>query len=132
MLDELITKRDELFRRAVEEIPEVYGMLQTSGDRTEAREQEIYTLGDNINQGANTPKRSGHVVGCAFDCVWIDEAGEHRLPGPKIGALAESIGLRWGGGFKAKDPVHFDLGLDQIYAEWAKREARVKTDLGIA
>lgn len=121
MTPKTIQKRDEFFRLCVDKIPEVKKVIQTAGDRTEEHEKEIYDNHDNINAGADRPTFSAHVGGVGFDCVWEDEHGKLRHPGPKMGALAESIGLRWGGRFEHPDSVHFDLGLEAIAAAHAVR-----------
>jgi hypothetical protein len=68
----------------------------TSGDRSCSRQVEI--------SGAT----SFHVVGEAFDAVVVPYSKAEQA---WLGALAESVGFRWGGRFKGNyDDVHFDNG----------------------
>ena len=72
-------------------------------------------------------KMSNHLVGHAIDCN-IEEPGKYwnsealKAPSGKVLELIEyleSLGMRWGGRFKAVDPVHFDDGLNDNYpAKW--------------
>jgi hypothetical protein len=122
MLDELVKKRDELFRRVQDELG--LTMKQTSGDRTEEQETAIYAGGQNVNEGDRRPRHSGHLVGCAFDAEWYDQTNDlWRYPGPKICTIARQVGLRCGWDFKNSDAVHFDLGYERIMAEWKVKEA---------
>lgn len=75
-------------------------------------------------------KMSNHWVGCAFDCNLYDDKGKFHnsklMANPK-GVIKEfierlkAIGVRWGGDFKKKDVVHFDIPLNiKNKAEWQK------------
>lgn len=72
----------------------------------------------NLARGVSWTKRSKHLDGDAMDVCPFDE---YRLNGPdkltwnetlpvwaKIGAIAESVGLKWGGRFRP--PAKPDLG----------------------
>lgn len=65
-------------------------------------------------------KKSNHLVGHAIDCnlIYQDKLYNSVLMQSDKGVIRLFIneviagGLRWGGAFKAKDPVHFDDALN--------------------
>lgn len=65
---------------------------------------------------AAAPGRSFHNYGLALDFVTRNPRDQTRA-----GALAESLGLRWGGRFRPPDPVHIDAG-NYITIEQARSE----------
>jgi peptidoglycan L-alanyl-D-glutamate endopeptidase CwlK len=73
----------------------------------------------NLATGVSWTKHSKHLDGLAIDICPYDT---YQLHGPdklqwnagdpvwqKIGAIGESLGLRWGGRWKQKDVGHFDF-----------------------
>ncbi|MDR7537408.1 MAG: M15 family metallopeptidase [Armatimonadota bacterium] len=67
---------------------------------------------------AAPPGRSLHNYGLAVD--YAAASGAER---DEAGLLAEQMGLRWGGRFMQRDPVHVDIGYDLTRAreEWARQ-----------
>lgn len=74
-------------------------------------------------------KMSNHFVDCAFDCNIYDSKGklwtskELMYPKNEIKDFIEDVkkeGIRWGGDFKIKDPVHFDFPLNIRFPEQYK------------
>ena len=80
--------------------------LHITSSRRTAAEQVLL-----VKAGRSKTKRSKHLTGRAFD---IDVLGFARTDIPKwwfyqLGALAEPLGLRWGGNFRGFwDPGHFE------------------------
>ena len=72
----------------------------------------------NLAKGVSWTTRSKHLDGDAIDiCPWAvyDVAGPDKLlwdaghpVWARIGAIGESLGLRWGGRWKQKDMGHFE------------------------
>ena len=122
MKPELIALKDELFRRAPLEIPEIIRMEMISGDRDPVLDREEWENSPFRQPTDHYPSMNGHLVGCAFDAHWQDARGNWHWCGPKIARLAVSIGLRAGYYFSHSDPNHFDLGLDVILAEHKKQD----------
>jgi uncharacterized protein YcbK (DUF882 family) len=82
-------------------IGNLFGMrlTPTSGYRSLTKQKELYEL------GYPTAKTSWHTEGKGMDI----SATEEELA--FLGMLAPLLGLRWGGDFRRRDPVHFDLPL---------------------
>lgn len=84
-----------------------------------------------INGAIVTPSKiSNHFVGCAFDCNIYDKKGklwtgkDLLYPKNEIKDFIEAVkkeGVRWGGDFKTKDPVHFDFPLNIRFPEQYKQ-----------
>lgn len=78
----------------------------TSSTRTNAEQAAL------VRSGRSRTLRSRHLTGDAFD---IDVHGIARDQIPRwwfsqLGALAEPLGLRWGGSFRGfYDPGHFEV-----------------------
>ena len=78
--------------------------LLLSGLRSRSQQA---ALADDPNRAtpAAAPGNSKHEVGAAYDLVRQSSAVESR-----VGALAEALGLKWGGRFApTPDPNHFEL-----------------------
>lgn len=73
----------------------------------------------NLAKGVSWTKHSKHLDGLAIDICPYDT---YQLHGPdklqwnaddpaweKLGVIGESLGLRWGGRWKQKDPGHFEM-----------------------
>ncbi len=90
----------------------------------------------NVKGAIVTPARmSNHLAGHAIDmnlrygpnhANWCNSAclRKRTLPAPVkgfIGAIRKDAGLRWGGDFRTKDPVHIDDHLNKDKSAWAKR-----------
>ena len=100
---------DFLARLAEARIP----VLIVETRRTEAEHQA------NLNAGKSWTAHSKHIDGLAIDVApykkyelagksevqWNDEATVYQ----KIGAIGELCGLKWGGRWKQKDLVHFEM-----------------------
>lgn len=73
----------------------------------------------NLASGVSWTKRSKHLDGDAIDiCPYaiFDVAGPDKLlwdaghpVWPKVGAIGEALGLRWGGRWQQKDMGHFEF-----------------------
>ena len=80
-------------------------LIVTSSVRTPAQQAVL------VRSGLSKTLRSKHLTGSAFD---VDVHGFARTDIPKwwfyqLGALAEPLGLRWGGNFRGFwDPGHFE------------------------
>ena len=77
-----------------------------SGARSERQQAALrarWDAGDRRGLIVRPALESAHVRGEAFD---LRDTGGLRT----LGALAPHAGLRWGGKFADRDPVHFDLG----------------------
>lgn len=104
-----------------------YPMRVIEGVRTQARQQQLYRQGRTMPgkvvtncDGVN--KRSNHQVkvdgfGHAADCAFADdprtprdETWDENQPWEAYGALAEALGLAWGGRWKSPhDAPHVEL-----------------------
>lgn len=82
-----------------------------------------------INTVVTPAKMSNHFVGCAFDCNIYDSKGklwtskELLYPKNEVKDFIEDVkkeGLRWGGDFKKRDVIHFDLPLNIRFPEQYK------------
>jgi peptidoglycan L-alanyl-D-glutamate endopeptidase CwlK len=85
----------------------------TCGYRSPEEQTKLYA------QGRTTPgkivtktKNSRHFKGTAFDVVVLkgDKATWKGADYQRLGALAKSIGLVWGGDWRMRDYCHFELG----------------------
>jgi hypothetical protein len=115
------------------------GQIRTQTDTTNAlryRDQDYAVYVASLGGRAPVPKEtwrpiaqfgsSYHNYGAAFD-VTIDTAPAGMSKDAALaalGALAPSVGLRWGGTFPSerRDPPHFELAitLDEAHRRWAK------------
>ena len=83
----------------------------TSGLRTQAEQNTLYA------QGRTAPGKivtwttnSKHIGGNAIDiCFNGNNPYPTNFNWEKLGVIGEELGLRWGGRFKAKDNVHFEI-----------------------
>ena len=128
MLPETIKRRDEFFNRAK---AAGYMMIQTSGFRSYDEQLSLYQRWI-TGQGAYAVnpdvKQSKHMTGEAFDAAPVSvrswyggiehwegvERGWDSLTDESIeelGAIAESVGLKWGGRFVStpRENWHFEL-----------------------
>lgn len=66
----------------------------------------VHPLGATVTQ----VKKSFHNFGLAFDFLFVTQDGKRVWDGPwnKAGALGESLGLTWGGRWKAPDRPHLE------------------------
>jgi len=80
-------------------------VVVTSGRRSVVRQQEL------IRAGRTTATRSLHLSGLAFDLQISGQGIPSREWLLFAGEIWEEIGGRWGGRFRSKDPIHFDVGL---------------------
>lgn len=81
----------------------------------------------NVKGAIVTPsKRSNHMVGYAIDTNILYNGTRYNSKAMQaqkgvIGDIiraAKSTGLRWGGDFKTKDPVHFDVPINLEGSNW--------------
>ena len=79
-------------------------VVVTSGLRTWEEQQDL------IRRGLTRARSSNHLNGQAFDLGVSGYSWQDIDPGVWrwLGELWESIGGRWGGRFKSRDPIHFD------------------------
>jgi len=81
-------------------------LIVTSSTRTAAQQAAL------VRGGRSRTLQSRHLTGDAFD---VDVHGFSRDQIPRwwfaqLGALAEPLGLRWGGSFRGfYDPGHFEI-----------------------
>lgn len=92
-------------------------LVVTEGVRSEARQQELYDRGRTNDKPKVTnalPGNSWHQYGLAADVAIVKNAkGQPHWPPDlslwgRIGAIGESLGLRWGGNFDLPDRPHFE------------------------
>lgn len=104
-----------------------YPMILVEGVRSQARQQTLYAQGRTkpgkiVTQVDGVTKRSNHQVkadgyGYAADCAFKDdkrtprdETWDESMPWQAYGALAEALGLVWGGRWPTlRDLPHVEL-----------------------
>ncbi len=88
-----------------------YKLKITSGYRSQEEQNRLYAQGRTAPGAIVTwTKKSKHTTRNAFDCAFIGkDPYPKNFDWTKIGILGEKLGLKWGGRFKQKDLVHFEL-----------------------
>jgi len=84
----------------------------------------------NLRNGVSWTKNSKHLTGDAIDIcpyeIYSLQSGKNKLyweygeVWEKIGAIGESIGLRWGGRWTKKDYGHFEIGSSEQVVDKAQ------------
>jgi len=93
---------DVFFRVIQSEYPSVRWTI-TSGFRSSSEQAALYRTAARRGLPAAPPGRSKHERGRAVDIVFNPREFETTA-----GEIWEALGGRWGGRFKAYDPVHFE------------------------
>ena len=105
-----------------------FPMMVTDGVRTVAAQQALYAQGRTavgliVTQRDGVTRRSNHQThadgfGHAVDCCFLVDgqpSWDHRLPWHLYGAMAQALGLVWGGAWtKFVDLPHIELSEDVI------------------
>ncbi len=92
-------------------------LMVTDGVRTVAQQQKLYAQGRTkqgpiVTQADGVEHRSNHQIGLAVDCCFVvngKPSWDDALPWVLYGAMAETLGLTWGGGWKHPDRPHIEL-----------------------
>ncbi len=96
-------------------------MIVTDGVRTTEQQQALYAQGRTkpgpiVTQADGMEHRSNHQArggfGYAVDCCFVVDgkpSWDESLPWVLYGAMAETLGLTWGGGWKHPDRPHIEL-----------------------
>jgi D-alanyl-D-alanine dipeptidase len=82
-----------------------------SGLRSTAQQAVLYANRASNPLPVAAPGTSKHEQGLAVDLAFTG-----RTSWAEIGAMGESLGLKWGGRFTKKDPVHFELSTSSLSA----------------
>ena len=101
-----------------------FPMMVTDTLRTKEEQQALYAKGrtkpgpivtyvDGVTKKSNHQAKEEGGLGRAVDCCFVVDgkpSWDHRLPWKLYGAMAETLGLRWGGSWKTLvDLPHIEL-----------------------
>lgn len=100
-------------------------ILVTQGVRTVAEQNALYALGRTKPGKIVTNAKGGtsfHNFNVAFDiCFLINKKASYTGPWDKVGAIAEKLGLEWGGRWKGLvDKPHFQYTGGYTLADFQK------------
>lgn len=109
MNHEAIPLARELLREAYQQ---GLNVLFFEGKRGLCRQQRLY------EKGTTRRLHSEHLLGNAFDIVFLDEDGKTTWKSEKweeLGKIGKDLGLLWGGDFEFYDPTHFEIKSERYY-----------------
>jgi len=87
-----------------------YDIRITSGFRSQAEQNALYAQGRTApGEIVTWTKDSKHVVQNAFDVAFKGNPYPKNFDWEKLGIIGEELGLRWGGRWKVKDSLHFEI-----------------------